>query len=133
MGPDVVNFRITLEVNHNMFTDPQSVTVNAVAQSMPRVSTSGQKTTYQKNDQLWTLTISHTPNKDRVRSMVRIDQKAIVADPLTSANDYDTLSFYVVLDRPVFGFTMVQCEQLITGFKTWLDNTAVDKIFGGES
>jgi len=28
---------------------------------------------------------------------------------------------------------MVQCEQLIAGFKTWLDNTAVDKLYGQES
>lgn len=116
-----------------MYTDPQVVTVNAVAQSMPRVSTGGQKTVYQKNDLTYTLTISHTPNKDRVRSMVRIDQRAIVPDPLTAVNDYETLSFYCVIDRPLAGFTMVQVEQLIAGFKTWLDNTAIDKLYGGES
>jgi len=116
-----------------MFTDPQVVTVNAVAQSMPRVSSSGLKTIYQKSDGNWIFTISHQPGKGRVRSMVRIDQRAVVADPLTAVNDYETLSFYVVLDRPDYGFTMTQCEQLVTGFKTWLDNTAVDKLFGQES
>jgi len=116
-----------------MFTDPQSVTVNAVAQLMPRISSSGLKTIYQKSDGNWTFTISHQPSKGRIRSMVRIDQRAVVADPLTAVNDYETLSFYVVIDRPEYGFSMVQCEQLIAGFKTWLDNTAVDKLYGQES
>jgi len=116
-----------------MFSDPQVVTVNAVAQSMPRVSTSGLKTIYQKSDGNWIFTISHTPQKDRIRSMVRIDQRAVVADPLTNVNDYETLSFYVVVDRPNYGFSSTQVDQLITGFKTWLDSTAIGKIFGQES
>lgn len=116
-----------------MLTDPQIVTVNAVPQSMPRVSTGGLKSTYQKNDQNWTLTVSHTPVKDRIRSMARIDQRAIVPDPLTSVNDYETLSFYVVVDRPQVGFSSTQVDQLIAGFKTWLDSTMVGKLFGQES
>lgn len=116
-----------------MFADPQSVTVNSVAQSMPKVSSEGLKTSYSKSDGTYKLTISHTPTKDRVRSMARIDQRAIVADPLTAVNDYETLSFYVVIDRPIYGFTMTQVEQLIAGFKTWLDNTAIDKLYGQES
>jgi hypothetical protein len=116
-----------------MYTDPQVVTVNAVAQSMPRISSIGTKSIYQKNDLSFTLTISHTTTKDRLRSMVRLDQRAIVPDPLTSVNDYETLSFYVVIDRPLAGFTAVQVEQLITGFKTWLDATAMGKLYGQES
>lgn len=116
-----------------MYIDPQVVTVNAVAQSMPRISSDGQKAVYQKNDATFTLTISHTQSKDRVRSMARIDQRAIVPDPLTAVNDWETLSFYCVIDRPEVGFTMVQVEQLVAGFKTWLDNASVDKLFGRES
>lgn len=116
-----------------MFTDPQSVTVNSVAQSMPRVATTGKQTTYQKADESFKLTIGHTPSGKRIRSLARLDQRAVVADPLTAVNDYETLSFYVVIDRPNYGFTMTQVEQLIAGFKTWLDNTAIDKLFGQES
>lgn len=115
------------------FTDPQVVTVNAVAQSMPRVAVSGNSSTYQKSDMTFTLTISHQMSKDRVRSMARIDQRAVVPDPLTAVNDYETLSFYCVIDRPSAGFTPTQSEQLITGFKTWLDATVMGKLFGRES
>lgn len=115
------------------FADPQVVTVNAVAQSMPRVMVSGQSSTYQKSDLSFTLTISHQMSKGRVRSMARIDQRAIVPDPLTAVNDYETLSFYGVIDRPEAGFSSTQSEQLITGFKTWLDSTVMGKLFGRES
>lgn len=100
---------------------------------MPLVETKGRSGSYEKSDGTFAFKISHTPAKDRVRSMARIDQKAIVPDPLTSVNDYETLSFYCVVDRPLAGFTVTQVEQLITGFKTWLDSTAIGKLFGQES
>jgi hypothetical protein len=65
--------------------------------------------------------------------MARIDQKAIVPDPLTAVNDYETLSFYTVIDRPLAGFSSTQVDQLIAGFKTWLDSTTIGKLFGQES
>jgi hypothetical protein len=116
-----------------MFSDPQSVTVDSVAQSMPRISSNGQQSVYVKADESFKMTISHSKPKGRIRSMVRLDQRAVVADPLTAVNDYETLSFYCVVDRPEVGFTSTQVNNLITGFKTWLDSTAVGKVFGQES
>jgi len=115
------------------FTDPQSVTVNSVAQSMPRVEIKGTSAIYSKADGSFKLTISHTTTKDRIRSMVRIDQRAIVADPLTAVNDYETLSYYTVIDRPNYGFTQSQVEQLVAGLNAYLTNAVVDKLFGVES
>jgi len=116
-----------------MFADPQVVTVNAVAQSMARVLVSGTSATYQKSDGTFKLTISHQESNDRIRSMARIDQRLIVADPLSLVNDYETLSFYFVIDRPLYGFSSTQCDQLITGLKSWLDSTAIGKLYGKES
>lgn len=116
-----------------MFSDPQVVTVNAVAQSMARILMNGQAATYQKADGTFKLMISHQMSKSRIRSTARIDQKAVVPDPLTSVNDYETLSFYFVIDRPEFGFSDTQTQQLITGLKTWLDATAMSKLYGQES
>lgn len=117
-----------------MFADPQSVTVNAVAKSMPRVSVKDLSSVYSKDDQTFKLTISHqnTAGK-RVRSQVRIDQRAIVADPLTAVNDYETLSFYFVIDRPEVGFSSTEVNYLVQGLVTWLDSTAVGKLFGLQS
>lgn len=116
-----------------MFSDPQQVTINAVAQSMPRVESNGKVSIYSKADETFKLTISHQKPKGRIRSMARLDQRAIVADPLTSANDYETCSLYVVLDRPEVGFTVAQVEFLRAGFFAWLDGTAMAKVFGQES
>jgi hypothetical protein len=116
-----------------MFADPQTVTVNAVAQVMPRVKVDGTSAIYQKSDLSFKLTLSHQLSNKRIRSMGRIDQRAIVADPLTAENDYETLSFYFVVDRPEVGFSSTQVDQLIAGLKTWLDTTASGKLYGQES
>jgi len=117
-----------------MFSDPQSVTINSVAKSMPRVENDGKKSIYRMADGTFQLTISHQPTgNQRFRSMIRLDQKAVVADPLTSVNDYEILSYYVVVDRPEQGFTSAQVGYVVAGLSAWLDSTAVGKIFGLES
>jgi hypothetical protein len=116
-----------------MFSDPQSLTVNSVAQSMPKISSDGRKAVYQKADQTYTLTISHSTSKGRIRSVVRIDNRAIVTNPLDSTNDFDVLSVYMVIERPEFGFTVTNVQQLVAGFAGFLDSTVVGKLYGQES
>jgi len=116
-----------------MLTDPQVVTVNAVAKSMPRVSSSGTAAIYKLADGTYRLDVSHQESKQRVRSLAKVTQQAVVVDPLTSANDYDELRIHFVMDRPEYGFTVTQCQQLVTGFKTWLTDAMVAQLFGQES
>lgn len=116
-----------------MFSDPQVVTVNAVAKSMARILLEGTSATYQTSDELFKLKISHQTSGTRTRSMVRLDQRKVVTNPLDSTNDYDTLSFYFVIERPSYGFSQTEVEQLVAGLKTWLDNTAIGKLYGKES
>lgn len=116
-----------------MFSDPITITVNAVPFVMPRIANVGQKSTYTSNDLVLALNISHVLAKDRLRSMARVDWKLVVPDPLTAVNDYETLSYYSVIDRPLAGFSSAQVTQLITGYKTWYDSTVMAKLFGQES
>lgn len=116
-----------------MFVDPQVVTVNAVAKSMPRIQTSGLKSEYLKDDESYRLTISHQKSGKRIRSMARIDNRAVVPDPLTAVNDYETLSFYVVIDRPEVGFDATAVDNLVQGFKTWLTSGIVTALYGQQS
>lgn len=116
-----------------MFADPQTVTIDSVAQVMPRVLTDGTKSIYQLADKSYKLTISDAVSNDRHRSMVRLDHRDIVEDPLTTVNDYGTVSFYCVIDRPEYGFTTTQIQLIIAGLKTWLDNTAIAKMIGSET
>jgi hypothetical protein len=116
-----------------MFADPQTVTVNAVAKVMARVLISGTSATYQTADENWKLTISHLRSKGRIRTMVRLDQRAIVPDPLTAVNDFETLTDYHVIDRPEVGSTLAQIQQQCAGLNAWFDATAIGKLVGGES
>lgn len=116
-----------------MFTDPQVITVNAVAKSMARISSTGLSSEYLKDDESYRLKISHQKSGKRIRSMARVEQREIVPDPLTAVNDYETLAVYVVVDRPEVGFTATQVDQLVTGFKTWLTTGIVTALFGQQS
>jgi hypothetical protein len=117
-----------------LFSDPQTITVNAVAKAMPRISTNGTSSTYRLADTTFALTISHNETKQqRVQSRARFEQRAIVPDPLTSVNDWESAAFSIVLDRPISGFTQTQLDQMWAGLKAWLDSSAFAKFFNQES
>lgn len=117
-----------------MFTDPTSITINAVAKSFARISTNGMSSVYRTADGLFKLTISHQETKaKRLRSEIRITQTAVVADPITAVNDEETLTFYAVVDRPSAGFTSAQMDQLIQGLKSFLTTANNDKLYALES
>jgi hypothetical protein len=65
--------------------------------------------------------------------MVRVDEKIIVADPLTAENDYETLGIYLVVERPEIGFTSTQVNDLKAALFAFLDSTAMTKLVGLES
>lgn len=116
-----------------MFADPQSITINGVAKSMPRISTSGLESLYSKDDETYKLRISHQKSGKRIRSMVRVDRRDIVVDPLTAENDYETLGVYFVIDRPEVGFSITEIDYVVQGLKTWLSTAYVTAICGQQS
>lgn len=116
-------------------SDPQTITVNAVAQTMPRVTSGpGQSSLYQKPDESYKFQVSHQAAKSGdTRSLMRYEQRAIAQDPISSENVYKTLGVQIVFIKPEYGFTQTQLEQLWAAIKTHIDNTMIGKIFGGES
>jgi hypothetical protein len=116
-----------------MLSDPQTITVATVARVMPRTESDGTSSIYTSADGNWTLTIAHKVSKGRVRSLARLDQRAVVADPLTAQNDYQVLSEYYVIERPEYGFSSTNVSDHATGFKAWLDTTMIGKLYGRES
>jgi len=117
--------------------DPQVITVNAVAKSMPRILSEGTHSLYQMADLTYSVDVRHTPftrdKKKRVRSLVVFSQRTVVADPLTAINDYETVSISFQIDRPEIGFTATQIDQMRAGLATWLDTTMIGKLFGREA
>lgn len=115
------------------FTDPQLVTINDVAISMPRVESAGTSSKYRAADMNHGLQISHqTTSKKRVRRQVKLDLRRIVADPLTAVNDYEAASVYMVIDEPEYGFTDAELTLAIQGFIAWFTAGNIAKVLGSE-
>lgn len=116
--------------------DPQTVTVNAVAKVMPRIITEASHSVFQLSDQTFSLDIRHRAvkrdKKSRTISLVTFTQRAVVADPLTSVNDYETLTTSIQIDRPDAGFTSTSVSQQLAGLYAWSDSTMIGKLYGRE-
>lgn len=116
-----------------MFADPQSITINAVPISLPRVSVGDMESTYRSADNTVQLRISHQQSKGRWRRMVRFDKTVIAADPLTAENSSQRAGFYLVVDEPEFGFSDADLDYVIDGFIAFLTSGQIAKLLGGES
>lgn len=116
-----------------MFSDPQSVTINAVAKSMPRIKQGATDATYRTADEAFQMRISHQVSKSRTRRMVRIDQNVIAADPLTAVNTSQSASVYIVIDEPKYGFSDADLDYLVDGLVGWLTAGNIAKLLGSES
>lgn len=116
-----------------MFADPQSVTINTVPVSLPRVLVGSGEATYRSADETVQMRISHQDSKGRKRRMVRLDQTVIAADPLTAENASQKAGIYLVVDEPSFGFTDTQLDYLVDALIAWLSSANIAKILGGES
>lgn len=115
-----------------MFADPQSVTVNAVAQSLPRIKVVGMTSLYRKDDGSYELEIGHD-EKNRNRRVARINHRKIAADPLTADNTEYTMSTYLVIDTPTVGYTNTELKDIVLGLTGWLTSANVLKVLGGEN
>lgn len=117
------------------FSDPQSITINAIAKSLPRVSSGVNSGAFQKDDQEVKLSVSHAYNK-RTRRVIRVDHKKIAPDPFTSDNTEYTANVYLVVDQPVNGYTVAELKQLVDGFTAYLTASSgarVTQLLGGEN
>jgi hypothetical protein len=118
------------------FADPQSVTINAVAQTLPRIGSGLNTGSFQKDDATVKLSVASAYNK-RVRRTVRLDHKKISADPLQpSTNTLFSMSVYLVADVPVAGYTVVEQKQIVdalTAYLTASSGARVTQLLGGEN
>lgn len=119
-----------------MLADPQSLTINAVANSLPAISRGVNQSSYQKDDANVKLDISHTYAK-RIRRQVKASLSKIAADPLVSAQSIKySMSAYLVVDVPVTGFTVTEAKYLVDALTAWLTASSganTTKVLGGES
>lgn len=115
------------------FSDPQSVTINAVPVSLPRISVGDSASTYKSADEAVQLRISHQATKGRKRRMVRLDKRVIAADPLTAENAYQTAGVYLVIDEPEYGFADADLDYIVDALIAWLTAANIAKVLGSET
>jgi hypothetical protein len=119
-----------------MFADPQTVTINAVAQSMPRTSSGVNAGVFTTNDGLVKLSVSHQYGKKNGR-LIRLDHRKVAADPLLSGvnNEY-SMEVHLVVTTPKVGYTVTEAKQVVDGFLAALTASSGSKItqlLGGEN
>jgi len=115
------------------FADPQSVTVNAVAKSLPRISSATGKSVYRLDTGDYALSVTQSEGK-RNRRTVRLDFQKIAANPFDSTkNDKFTGSVIFVIDCPVIGFTNTEVKDNALGLTGWLTSANILKVLGGEN
>lgn len=119
-----------------MLSDPQTLTINAVANTLARNPAGDNVGKFAKDDQTVKLQISHAYGT-RTRRQIRVDFSKIAADPLISAQNIKySMSAYLVIDTPVTGFTVAEAKQIVDALSAWLTASSganITKVLGGES
>lgn len=118
------------------YADPQSVTINSVAHSLPRTSSGVDTGSFTKDDGNVKLTVSHNYGK-RTRRTIRLEHSKIAPDPLiSSTNIKHSMTTYVVVDVPVTGYSVVEAKQIVDALTAYLTASSggnVTKLLGGEN
>lgn len=118
------------------FSDPQSVTINAIAISLPRVSSGVNAGAFSSSDGLTKMSLSHQYAK-RVRRTIRLDVSKVAADPLVGGQNVAySMSAYLVVDLPTVGYTVAEAKLVVDGLVAYLTATSgarVTQLLGGEN
>jgi hypothetical protein len=115
----------------------QSVTINAVAVSLPRIGSGLTSGVFQSSDGLVKETVSHSFSGKRNRRLIRIDHRKVAPDPfISTVNAEYKMAAYLVMDVPTIGYTVVEQKQVVDGFIAQLNATSgalITKLLGSES
>lgn len=118
------------------FADPQSVTINAVATSLPRTSSGQGIGAFSSADGLVTMSVSSAYAK-RTRRTIRLNQNKLAADSIVPAQNVRLSgSVYLVTDFPVNGFTVTEQKYLVDALTAYLSASSgakVTQLLGGEN
>jgi len=117
-----------------MFAEPQSITVNGVAASLPRTEFGNRSGVFESLAAGLRLRVSQVMGR-RNRRTVRVDISKTAADPLLDgvSRKY-SMSAYLVIDDPELGFTPKEIEDNVKSLTTWLTVPGnLTKVVAGES
>lgn len=117
------------------FSDPLKPKFdNSAETECPRVSTGSYESTYQSADGLGKVRLATQNGSDRRRHLARLDLAKITTDPYDTSQNIDvSMSAYLVIDRPISGFTADEARKLAEGLKALLTEANLKKLVASES
>lgn len=128
--------RYSCERDAMSFADPQTITINAVAQTLPRVSSGVNAGAFKKDDGTVSLSVTHAYGK-RTRRVLRVDHSKIAADPLISAQNIKySMGVQLIIDTPVTGYTVTEAKQIADALVAYLSASSgarITQLLGGEN
>lgn len=114
--------------------DPQSITINGTAVPLPRVLTGTSVGQFVSADGLTTVTVDPTQSSRSKRQSLRINQKKVTADPLTTINVMKGMTITLNVQRDLDGYTDADAKKVLTGFLAWAQSAGVvDAFLGGQN
>lgn len=116
------------------YADPISVTYNAVATNLPRISSNANSGAFRAADGSLAVSVSHSYGASRNRRQLRLDHQKVAADPLVTAQNLRySMSAYVVVDVPIVGYTVAEQKLVLDALTGFLGVAAnANKLLGGE-
>lgn len=118
-----------------MLADPQSVTVNAIAISLPRTGVTALLSDYTSADGITTLRIQQNVTGTSKRTSATLRTAKIAADPISGLNSRKTAAISVTITQPIDGFTVTELKDQVVGLLTALTASSAamtTKILAGE-
>lgn len=118
--------------------DPLSLTIGGSAKSLPRVSITGEQTTYRlrsDDGSFYEVAVIHNTGK-RYRHVVRFVRGVVTEDPITESNVLSTNTVTVTVDAPPTGISLADQVANAAGLMAMLTastNAQLTKIVAGES
>lgn len=114
------------------FADPQTITVDGVAQTLNLIKNDGLRSEYATSDEVYKFVISHQESGNRTRRMIRVDKRVVAADPLSSVNEYKSLGVYLVIDEPEYGFEDDPIYHVAAALTAWLTEANILKVLASQ-
>jgi hypothetical protein len=118
------------------FADPQSLTINSIAISLPRTGSGINSGSFTSADSTVKLSVSSQYGK-RIRRTVRVDHSKYATDPTNSALQVPrSMSVYAVVDTPLQGYSTTEAKQVCDALFAYLTASTgakVTQLLGGEN
>lgn len=119
-----------------MLADPQSITLSQGAKTASRILTGTARGRFASPDSTTVLEVETDGTANRARTIVRVTDSKIAADPLTAQMQQVSASATLTINRPLATFTETEVVALVSGLTTWLTagtNANLKKVVGGEN